>query len=232
MDIRDLADGIHHSLRMRAETYGHVRPFVSNWLPIRNYPDVMTGNEALQFCVLFNAEAETSGWPMRSDANCHFSDERLQRLHAVWQEKAATAPVGVPTRNKLDMRTLKPFMRNIAILELVEVDGGHSYRFRLFGSALAMVFGEHTGRLIDEMVLPSTLTGWIAFYDMVLSTRVPMLLENFFRADIATTYLKGELLAAPLTDDAGQIRYVLAATYVDMANFAPPPFSSAGPLSA
>ena len=188
----------------------------------------MTQNEAQQFCVLFNAEAETSDWPMRCDASCRFSDERLQKLHALWLEKAKG---DVPSRAKLDMRTLKPFMRNIAIMERVDTETGHSYRFRLFGSALSLVFGEHTGRLLDEMVLPMTLPGWIAFYDMLLTTRAPLHLENIFRAE-TSAYLRGELFAAPLTDDAGNIRFALVATYVDMGNFSHPQFGSAGPLSA
>lgn len=189
----------------------------------------MTGNEAQQFCVLFNAEAETTGWPMRCDACCRFSDERLQKLHALWLEKAGG---GVPTRRQLDMRTLKPFIRNIAILEQNATDDeGYGYRFRLFGSALAMVFGEHTGRSIEEVVLPSALGGWTAFFDMVLTTRAPLFLENYFRGR-ATAHLKGEMLAAPLSDDAGSVRFVLVATYVDASDYAHTPFGSAGPLSA
>jgi hypothetical protein len=188
----------------------------------------MTENEAQQLCLLFNAEAETSGWPMRCDARCRFSEEKLQKLHALWQSKAKG---GMPKRADLDIRTLKPFMRNITILEKVETERGRNYRFRLFGSALSLIFGEHTGRLLDEMVLPATLNGWVAFYDMVLTTGAPLRLENFFRAD-ASAFLKGELLAAPLTDDTGTVRFVLAATFVDANNFAHSPFSQTGPLTA
>jgi len=188
----------------------------------------MPENEAQQFCLLFNAEADVAGWPMRCDAVCNFAEKKLENLYDLWRGKADG---GVPSRAKLDMRTLRPYARNIAIMERVEKPGGHSYRFRLFGSELALIFGEHTGHLLDEMVLPSVLPGWVAFYDMVLATRAPLSLVNFFRKE-ATGFLKGELFAAPLCDNTGDIRFVLVATFVDLNSFAHPPFAQAGPLSA
>lgn len=187
----------------------------------------MCGNEAQQFCLLFNAEAESAGWPMRCDAACHFGERKLNELLAVWREKAKN---GVPSRAALDMRTLKSFMRHITILEKVDTPNGHSYRFRLFGSALAMVFGEHTGHLLEEMVLPSAYPGWLAFYDMVLATRAPLQLINTFRVEMIS-FLRGELFAAPLTDDSGDVRYILAATFVDNVEAAHAPFAQAGPLA-
>lgn len=187
----------------------------------------MCGSEAQQFCLLFNAEAEAAGWPMRCDAACRFGERKLNELYTLWQEKARN---GVPSRAMLDMRTLKSFMRHVTILEKVETPAGHSYRFRLFGSALAMAFGEHTGHLLEEMVLPSSLPGWLAFYDMVLATGRPLQLINTFRVEMIS-FLRGELFAAPLTDDAGVVRYILAATFVDPVEAAHSPFTQAGPLA-
>lgn len=190
----------------------------------------MSGSEAQQFCLLFNAEAESAGWPMRCDADCAFTERRLGNLFSVWQGKAARSAEGVPARGAFDMRSLKPFMRHTTILERTEVPGGHSFRFRLFGSALAMAFGEHTGRLLEEMVLPASFPGWLAFYDMVLATRSPLKLINSFRVE-TVSFLKGELLAAPLTDDTGTLRYILAATFVDAEGANMAPYSPAGPLA-
>lgn len=190
----------------------------------------MSGSEAQQFCLLFNAEAESAGWPMRCNADCDFAERRLHNLHEVWQAKAARGAAGVPARADFDMRSLKPFMRHTTILEQTEVAGGHSYRFRLFGSALAMAFGEHTGHLLEEMVLPASYPGWLAFYDMVMATRAPLKLTNTFHVE-TVSFLKGELFAAPLTDDTGALRYILAATFVDVDRASLVPFAPAGPLA-
>jgi hypothetical protein len=188
----------------------------------------MTCREAKANCLQLNAEAEASGWPMRCDSACVFATGELNDLRDLWLSKADGT---VPARTRFDMRTLKPYTRNVAILEKVETPGGHSYRFRLFGSALTLIFGEHTGRRIEEMVMPALLPGWIAFYDTVLASAMPMRLINFYRTT-SNTFLKGELLAAPLADEQGEVRFVLLATYVDFKDLSESPFAAAGPLTA
>jgi hypothetical protein len=37
-------------------------------------------------------------------------------------------------------------------------------------------------------------------------------------------YVKGEILAAPLVDDSGNVRIILAATYVGLQDGVPAPF--------
>lgn len=190
----------------------------------------MYGNEAQQFCVLYNAEAETGGWPMRCDALAPSRDKKLNDFRALWQEKAAES---IPKRSDFGMRELKPYMRNIAIVERIEVDNaiGHTYKFRLFGSALSLVFGEHTNQTIEDIVLPNTVPGWIAFYDLVLTTKQPILLSNMFTSSY-TVAEKNEVLAVPLADDAGKLRFAMAVTFAERDTHARTPYAVAGPLSA
>lgn len=190
----------------------------------------MFGNEAQQFCVLYNSEAESQGWPMRCDAVAESRDKRLTELRALWQAKAQD---GVPRRSDLGMREMKPFMRNIAIVERIDFDNdvGHTYKFRLFGSALSLVFGEHTGQTVEDIVLPVTVPGWIAFYDLVLSTGQPILLSNMFTS-VYTSTDKNEVLGLPLADEEGNVRLAIGATFAERDTYARTPYSVAGPLSA
>jgi hypothetical protein len=167
-----------------------------------------------------NALAQTNGWPMRCDSELAFEQSELSQLCELWFAKAGE---GVPARSALDMRALKPFASHVTILERVGAHPARRYRFRLFGSTLALLFGEHTGRFLDEMVSPALLPNWLAFYDAVLAHRTPFRFINYYRIPSAD-YLKGEILAAPMADDTGEARLVLAATYVGLEDGAPPPF--------
>ena len=180
----------------------------------------MIQDGSIQACAELNALAQAKGWPMRCGNIGNFRRSELQTLCGLWQSKAAT---GVPARSAFDMRTLGSFARNITILERVAANGGRRYRFRLFGSTLALLFGEHTGRYLDEMVSPALLESWLAFYDTVLSCRHPLCVDTCYRT-ATEDYVKGEILAAPLADESGAVRMVLAATYVGLHDGVPPPF--------
>ena len=149
---------------------------------------------------------------MRGSCGDAFEHGELRTLYELWLSKAAN---GVPSRSQFDMRVLRPFAPNITILDRVDTRGRRRYRFRLFGSRLALLFGEHTGRYLDEMVTPALLPSWLAFYDAVLGGERPMRISNYYRVP-DENYLMGEILAAPMADEAGEARLILAATYVGL----------------
>jgi hypothetical protein len=180
----------------------------------------MTCDTTLQVCRELNALAEAKGWPMRCGCGQNFCQSEMQALCELWQSKAAN---GVPPRSAFDMRALQPYARNIAILEREGTSDARRYRFRLFGSTLTLLFGEHTGRALDEMVSAELLPSWLAFYDTVLACGQPMRIFTYYRSQ-NENYLRGEIIAAPLADDAGDVRMILAATYVGLQDGVPPPF--------
>jgi hypothetical protein len=180
----------------------------------------MTCESPFQTCRELNALAETNGWPIRCACDQAFERPELNELSALWRSKAED---GVPARSLFGMRALKPFIRNVTIMELEEANGVRRYRFRLFGSNLTLLFGEHTGRPLDEMVAPDLLASWLAVYDTALSSTRPLRVVTYYRLPTGN-YVKGEILAAPLADDAGEVRLVLAATYVGLQDGVPPPF--------
>jgi hypothetical protein len=180
----------------------------------------MIQNSLVQTCAELNALAEAKGWPMRCDQDEAFDCAELHAFCELWRSKAAD---GVPARSAFDIRVLKPFVRNITILERVGTNGSRRYRFRLFGSTLALLFGEHTGRFLDEMVAAELLPSWLAFYDMVLLCGQPLCIFTYYRIK-TEDFIKGEILAAPLADDSGDVRMILAMTYVGLQDGVPPPF--------
>ncbi|HEY0283556.1 MAG TPA: PAS domain-containing protein [Rhizomicrobium sp.] len=180
----------------------------------------MTVASPVQACAEFNALAETKGWPTRCHCGETFERSDLNALCELWRSKAAN---GVPPRSAFGMRVLAPYLRNITILEREGENGTKRYRFRLFGSTLALLFGEHTGRTLDQMVSADMLPSWLAFYDTVLACRQPLRVDTHYRT-ASEGYVRGEILAAPLADDSGEVRMVLAATYVGFQDGVLSPF--------
>lgn len=166
-----------------------------------------------------NAYAESSRWPFRCDASLSFERGELHALCELWRAKANCGP---PTRAAFDMRALRPFVRNISILERIGRKGLWRYRFRLFGSSLAQLFGEHTGRFLDEMVSPALLQNWLACFDTTIRFGAPLRFINYYRIP-SRDFLKGEIFAAPLAAETPHQPMVLIATYVGLKDAAPSP---------
>jgi len=168
-----------------------------------------------------NRAAEKHHWPMQCDATLAFERPDLRYLFEVWRGKAGD---GVPARAAFDMRTLKNFAAHVFILERVRAGERRRYKFRLFGSALLQLFGEHTGRFLDEMVTPEMLPSWQAIYDAIIEARRPLRIVTHFRIP-SSDFLKGEMLAAPIADAAGIENMILAATYVSTSDGVVSPLS-------
>lgn len=177
-------------------------------------------NQAFNLPVALNAHAEMLGWPFRCDPSLDFTKPELNALLALWRDKANGH--GLPTRASFDMRALKPFVRNISILERIGPKGQWRYRFRLFGSSLTQLFGEHTGRYLDEMVVPQLLENWLACFDTTVRFGAPMRFINYYQTS-SQVFLKGEIFAAPLASETEDQPLVLIATYVGLQDAAHPP---------
>ena len=147
---------------------------------------------------------------MRCYTALQFDHPELNALRDVWNEVAAKHP---PTRADFDARKLKPFLRNIAIIERVTSGSAPArYRIRLHGSAIAQWFGEQTGHFIDEFIPQRTLPRWTAGYDVVFAHGAPLRFISRFELP-QINYLDGESFSAPLVDEAGNTNLVLSAMY-------------------
>jgi hypothetical protein len=157
----------------------------------------------------YNARAAAGGWSSRCSPATGFDTPELNALLAVWNEKARDH---WPRRADFDARSLKPFLRNIAIVERVE-SGGARYRLRYFGSDFVRLFGEQSGRFVDEFLPPENLPRWTLAYETVLLAGLPMR----FTAEFAIpriSFLKAESFSAPLAAEAGMGSMLLTAMYV------------------
>lgn len=157
-----------------------------------------------------NVYAERQGWPFRCSTKLTFARPELNRLRDIWCEKAVGQPV--PYRSDFDARTLKPVLRNIAIVERVSSYGRIRLRLRLIGSEIAGLFGEHTGRHLDEAVPPALLPRWETIYDAVLDSGRPFrVVTNYDHPRV--NYLSGESLLAPMLDSWSTPTMLLCCVY-------------------
>ena len=177
-------------------------------------------HQAVHLPMALNAHAELLGWPFRCDLSLTFAKSELNALCELWRDKANGH--GLPSRAALDMRALKPFVRNISILERIGPKGLWRYRFRLFGSSLAQLFGEHTGRYLDEMAVPESLENWLACFDTTIRFGGPLRFINYYQIP-SQEFLKGEIFAAPLAAETENQPLVLIATYVGLQDAAHSP---------
>src|SRR5215469_8758076 len=147
----------------------------------------------------------------RFDTVLEFERAELNALRDVWRQKSANA--GFATRADFDARTIKPFMRNLTILDvLAQEDGSRRYRYRYFGSAIVEVFGEHTNHYIEEFISPDKMARWTAGHDLVVLSGRPMRFRiNYNSPQIS--YLSSESLVLPLSDNDGKVNMLMCCLY-------------------
>lgn len=145
------------------------------------------------------------------DAELEFDRPELNALRDIWREKTKNKPIA--SRSDFDARTVKPFMRNMVILDVVQQpDGSRRYRQRYEGSAVVEVFGEQTGRFLDEYIPTDRLARWVAGHDIIaLSGRPLRFVINYNSPQIS--YLRSEVLMLPLSEDGETVNMVMAFNY-------------------
>jgi hypothetical protein len=147
----------------------------------------------------------------RFDTALEFERPELNALRDIWREKVAGK--GFASRTDFDARTIKSYMRNLSILDIVaQPDGSRRYRYRYFGSAIVEVFGEHTGHYIEEFIPPNRMARWTAGHDLVtLSCRPLRFVINYNSPQI--NFLSSESLVLPLGDEAGNVSMLMCCLY-------------------
>lgn len=158
----------------------------------------------------FNRFAERSKMPARCDASLGFETTKLAEALAVWQDKAVGD--GLPQRADFNARTLKAFLPNVIIADCCEDHGKHRYRFRLMGTTITELLGEHTGKFVDEAVISPFRERWLAVLDSANNAGRP--LRIFGRLEYREQdYIAMELLVAPLGTRAGHADAILVVAY-------------------
>jgi hypothetical protein len=156
-------------------------------------------------------KARLEGWPFRCDATLEFERAELNQLRDLWRSLAAGR--AAPSRTDFDARTLKPYLRNIMIIERVFIGPGRwRYRTRLTGTAVADMIGDPTGKFLEEQLPLELVPRWASSYDATLDSGQPLrLVADLQLPQLA--HLSGEALIAPLADRDGDLTLVFGCIY-------------------
>jgi hypothetical protein len=147
----------------------------------------------------------------RFDTSLEFERRELNALRDVWHEKCVEK--GFATRADFDARTIKSYMRNLTILDVLpQADGSRRYKYRYFGSSIVEVFGEHTNHFIEEFIPPEKMARWTAGHDLVVLSGRPLRFVINYNSP-AINYLSSESLVLPLSDDKGTVVMLMCCLY-------------------
>jgi hypothetical protein len=147
----------------------------------------------------FNNRAQRSGWPIRCDAQMSFYSEKLTAAHAVWRGAAGTR--AWPERSALTARSMKPYLADMSIIDVVKSGRGNRYRSRLTGTALEYSYGASGGQFLDEIVPEPFRDRWIGALTLAAEASHP--LRTIGRVEFRPhEYLQVESLLAPLGPQA------------------------------
>src|SRR5215469_14418701 len=123
-------------------------------------------------------KAQIEGWPFRCAAAANFERPELNAINELW---CALAINGIPARADFEARKLKPFLRNITIVERVRVERARwRYRTRLSGAAVTEAVGNHIGQFLEEYLPEEAIPRWKAAYDATLEGGRPLKLMAEF----------------------------------------------------
>jgi len=156
-------------------------------------------------------KAKLEGWPFRCDSVLEFQRTELNELRDLWRSLATGKTA--PSRADFDARTLKPYLRNIMIIERVFITQRRwRYRTRLAGTALTEIIGDPTGQFLEEQLPLELVPRWTSLYDTTLDGGQPVRLVAEFALP-QLTYLRGEGFFAPLVNNEGRLTLVLGCAY-------------------
>lgn len=132
---------------------------------------------------------------------------KLRRLFDLWDRKRGGR--AMPARQDIDTVELREWLGNLVLVEVV--DAGASYRYRVYGTKLADLFGhELTGRVVSHFASAHQPL-IVGDYDRVRRDRMPV---YFDRHGVAQgEYARIQALALPLSTAGAEVDMILAAVY-------------------
>src|ERR1043166_703477 len=107
--------------------------------------DVRTVAKAL------NEESPRRNWRQLCDPSLSFELPYYNEVIGLWRSKIGE--FAIPKRSDISARDLKPFLAHIVLLERVK-ENPSQYRWKIIGTKVAQVLGEHTGKLFEDSIAP------------------------------------------------------------------------------
>jgi hypothetical protein len=155
----------------------------------------------------FNTQSLAQGWGLHCSPCDAFDNPLLLTLRKLWIKTAAGRPA--PSKNDFSIRVLAPHLGHVSFIERVN-GAPRRYRLRFFGSILATITGDHTGKYLDDVLPPSGVQGWTTLYDLFIDTSTPLRVRsNSILAGL--DHLSAKVYLAPLAADGELPRGVLGA---------------------
>jgi hypothetical protein len=133
------------------------------------------------------------------------------QLRFLLQYWTGLAPDGaVPNRRRIDPLAMRPALGYVMLIDIV--DRGRDFRYRLYGSTIALISQlDMTGRLMSEHPASTYVNEFgLAANRAVLSRRLPLYTER--TPALAERTTRWQRIAMPLADDSGEITRLLAGT--------------------
>jgi hypothetical protein len=159
-----------------------------------------------------NRFAERVGMPGRCDPRLDFENPELNDAVRLWWNMSEGR--ALPLRAKMTARVLKPFLPNVALVDMVEDAGTNRFRLRLMGTALASLLGDYTGKFVDDAIVSPFRERWSAVLGAGFATDEP--LRIFGRLEYRRlNHVALELMVAPLCVDGPLASSVLVVAHID-----------------
>src|SRR5262245_44718 len=96
----------------------------------------------------YNQHAELEGIPHRVDPTLTFQAPQLRAALAVWQ--AAAKGRVIPCRGDMTPKTMKGFLRHLAIFDVVPEPKRTRYRLRISGTEIERMLGHLPNGFLDD----------------------------------------------------------------------------------
>jgi hypothetical protein len=152
-----------------------------------------------------NQRAARERWHHVCDPSLTFSDPTYDKLLELWRGKAAGRPM--PKRTEMTLRDLKDVLRNLIVLERVQIKPSR-YRARLIGTSLTSMAGDCTGHMIEEVLPPEQAMRWEICADLILDGGQPMRFIGRVHLE-GKEYLNAENLFVPLGNENDEPTFVM-----------------------
>lgn len=171
---------------------------------------------------VLNARSETMGWNASCDLLFAFDRPELLEMLELW--RAHCRPGHLPSRADFSVRALKPFLRQIVILDVVPHETARRYLHRLVGSAITERMGETTGKFLDDVLPLPFYEKTAAFFDAVVEHRCPLRVINDYDIE-SMNHTRGEIFLMPLADDGVTPNMLLTVSYIAAKTVGLPPLA-------
>jgi hypothetical protein len=144
-------------------------------------------------------------WSPRADS---IAAPPLRFLLEYWTDLAAGGVL--PNRRCIDPLAMRPALGYIMLIDVV--DHGRDFRYRLYGSTIALISKlDMTGRLMSTHPASSYVNEFgLAANRAVLNRRLPLYTER--TPALAERTVRWQRIALPLADDLGDVTRILAGT--------------------